>query len=537
MRCVVALLLSSAFVPTSPLAAADKPEVAAAVAKIKALGGRIERGKGLWSRLGLTKPANDDEGTVVGVILIGKRKFKAEDLKCLQSLPDLQGLWLGRSAITDAGLKHAAGLKKLNVVGLIGTGITDAGLKELSGLPQLRNLFLSSTAITDAGLSEIAKITSLRELLLDSNQISDAGLVHLEKLRNLVELDLSATKITDAGLKSIARLPNLMALDLSQTAVTDAGLNQLRGLKKLTVLRVVETKITDAGVKQLQDTLPQARIARRAGGGGQRTDPNFDVSVPHPAYTDTHPTVLFDEAHQNFHTASGRYKCFADLITNDGYRVTPNTEPFTAERLAKYNILITANAPAASGPSPSAFTKEECDAVEHWVRGGGSLLIVTDHEPFGSGSAELGKRFGVDMSLRVTIDPANETSNGLLFSRAKNQLGDHVILNGRHESERVNRVLTFTGQSLKGPPGSANLLKFSDTAVDVDDEKRISAAGRAQGIAFKFGEGRVVVMGEAAELSAQVYGDPPIPMGMNVPGSDNRKLALNIVHWLSGLIN
>jgi hypothetical protein len=44
-------------------------------------------------------------------------------------------------------------------------------------------------------------------------------------------------------------------------------------------------------------------------------------------------------------------------------------------------------------------------------------------------------------------------------------------------------------------------------------------------------------MGEAGDLSAQVYGDPPQKMGMNVPGCDNRKLALNIVHWLSGLTN
>jgi hypothetical protein len=119
----------------------------------------------------------------------------------------------------------------------------------------------------------------------------------------------------------------------------------------------------------------------------------------------------------------------------------------------------------------------------------------------------------------------------------KKQLGDHPILRDQNESERVDRVLTFTGQSLEGPPGSVQLLKFADMAMDVGRDKRVSAAGRAQGIAFKFGRGRVVVMGEACDLSAQVYGDPPVPMGMNVPGGDNRKLALNIVHWLSGLID
>ena len=38
-------------------------------------------------------------------------------------------------------------------------------------------------------------------------------------------------------------------------------------------------------------------------------------------------------------------------------------------------------------------------------------------------------------------------------------------------------------------------------------------------------------MGEAAELTAQLFGQEPA--GMNVPGIDNRQMALNIMHWLS----
>ena len=306
-------------------------------------------------------------------------------------------------------------------------------------------------------------------------------------------------------------------------------------MKKLKRLFVARTRVTSTGLDRLKKSLPDTRFARQE--LGQRNDPDFDVSVRNPAYTSKHPEVLFDEAHQNFHTATGRYKVFADLITNDGYWVTPNREPLTPEKLAKFNVFVSANAPAKRGASPSAFTEAECKAVEDWVRAGGALLLITDHEPFASGSEELGKRFGVDMSLMTTVDRANETDNGLLFSREKNQLGDHAILHGRNTSEQVNRILTFVGQSLKGPPGSAQLLKFSETAQDVARDKKISAAGRAQGIAFKFGKGRVVVMGEAGDLSAQVYGDPPEKMGMNVPGCDNRQFALNILHWLSGLID
>src|SRR5882724_11436269 len=115
----------------------------------------------------------------------------------------------------------------------------------------------------------------------------------------------------------------------------------------------------------------------------QVADPNFDARVAHPAYTRNGPKVLFDEAHKNFHTAGGRYKPFADLITNDGYQITPNKEKFSTETLKGFDILVVSNAlgaprmnqPEASNP---AFTDEECDAVREWVKAGGALLLIAD---------------------------------------------------------------------------------------------------------------------------------------------------------------
>jgi hypothetical protein len=78
--------------------------------------------------------------------------------------------------------------------------------------------------------------------------------------------------------------------------------------------------------------------------GGQMADPDFNASVSHPAYTRRRPKVLFDEAHNNFHTASGRYKPFADLITNDGYQVVPNKQAFALKMLSGYRVLVISNA-------------------------------------------------------------------------------------------------------------------------------------------------------------------------------------------------
>ena len=50
------------------------------------------------------------------------------------------------------------------------------------------------------------------------------------------------------------------------------------------------------------------------------------------------------------------------------------------------------------------------------------------------------------------------------------------------------------------------------------------------------GKGRVIVLGEAAMLSAQIGGPNQMKFGMNRAGIDNRQLALNLMHWLSGLL-
>ena len=282
-------------------------------------------------------------------------------------------------------------------------------------------------------------------------------------------------------------------------------------------------------------------------GAQQKADPEFNAAVEHPAYSKGGPRVMFDEAHNNFHTTTGRYKPFADLIMNDGYRVVRNRQTLTKTLLNSFKVLIIANALGAEemddeGADRSAFTDEECDAVRDWVRGDGSLLLIADHAPFGGAAENLAKRFGVEMSKGFTYDVENSVNGDpslIVYSRENKLLLEHPITGGRDGTERINRVMTFTGQSLKGPAESSVLLKLSDTAKDMPDPNSkavTSAAGRAQGIAFKFGKGRVVVLGEAAMLSAQVTGAENSKMGMNVPGTDNKQFAINIMHWLSGLL-
>lgn len=284
----------------------------------------------------------------------------------------------------------------------------------------------------------------------------------------------------------------------------------------------------------------------------QIPDPDFNTKIERPAYTKKRPRVMFDEAHFNVHTTKTGYKAFAEMMANDGYQITPNKDKFSRNTLKGFQVLVIANALGAASPDDPeaarpAFTREECDAVRDWVRGGGALLLITDHEPAASAAENLAIRFEVGTSKNFAVDKSNYfTRTGwagnLVFSLDKGLLAEHPIISGRDAAERINRVLTFGGQSLTGSANSTAFLKLSETARTLFTyparQVEISAADRAQGIALEYGKGRVVVTGEAGMLSAQILkeGQASYPFGMNVPGFDNRQLALNIMHWLSGLL-
>jgi len=75
------------------------------------------------------------------------------------------------------------------------------------------------------------------------------------------------------------------------------------------------------------------------------------------------------------------------------------------------------------------------------------------------------------MSKMFTIDNQNYDKDSgnpgfIVYTRESGRLADHAITRGRNESERVNKIIAFTGQSLKGPPDSLAFMKLSDSAVD-----------------------------------------------------------------------
>jgi len=176
-------------------------------------------------------------------------------------LARLEILSVNRTAITDVGLIHLAGLSRLKELYLAGTGVGDGGLEHLARLGKLEVLVLDDTEVSDAGLVHLKGLAGLEVLHLRNTQIGNGGVKHLKGLSNLSQLWLGGTQVTDAGLVNVDGLTKLQLLDLALTQVTDAGLVRLKGLVGLKELSLRQTDVTRQGYLQLQQTLRNCRIA------------------------------------------------------------------------------------------------------------------------------------------------------------------------------------------------------------------------------------------------------------------------------------
>ena len=280
--------------------------------------------------------------------------------------------------------------------------------------------------------------------------------------------------------------------------------------------------------------------------GQQVPDLAFKPSIGEPRYPMAQgPRVAIDAAHQNFHTADGRYQTFANLLRRDGFRVASWSDRFSSERLAAIEILVISNAlhPSQSrdwaAPSASAFDAHEVAALNQWVRGGGSLMLIADHQPFPGAAAELGRSFGVEFVNAYALDgPPGRRRGRLTYRRSDGSLMSHAVTSG------VESVSNFGGSAFRVEGRRRPLLKLSPDAVarvaDFRGPERgyvgepKSIGGWLQGALLERGEGRVAVFAEAAMFSAQLAGKNKAPMGMNAPhAKDNAQFLVNVIRWLA----
>ena len=280
----------------------------------------------------------------------------------------------------------------------------------------------------------------------------------------------------------------------------------------------------------------------------QVADTEFDPIISNPAYPlGEGSIVLIDEGHHNFHTMDGRFRAFADVLEKDGYVVKASAVLFTKAQLEKGKILVVSNALHVSNleswtlPNPSAFTDDEIEVVNNWVKGGGCLLLIADHMPFPGAAEKLAASFGFTFYNGFAM----AKGGGKDIFTPGSGLIESVLTAGRNEVESVTSLQSFTGQAFEIPENAEPVIvlnskyemKMPQTAWEFKRDTRVfSAENYIQGAYMNYGKGRIVVFGEAAMFTAQLQGKDKVGMNQK-SASQNVKFLLNVFHWFDGLLD
>lgn len=285
-------------------------------------------------------------------------------------------------------------------------------------------------------------------------------------------------------------------------------------------------------------------------------DETYAPDLGSPAFLEgAGPVVCIDEAHNNFHTAEGTYRPFAEVLSRDGYRVQRATQPIDLELLVSCDILVIADAqpPARSG-APPTFSKDHVGALNAWVQRGASLFIITDHMPDPGTIRELAASFGLEVNDGYVMEGGLEAGRRpILFQSANETVVPDPLTLEMGADEGIHQVATFTGSAFRLLPDFASLaavdpfrplLVFGpeveswmpEVYYDFNDQTpRIDVEGWFQGGVMNWGEGRLAFFSEAAMFTAQVFEEGRVKVGLNAPESvDNLRLLRRVMRWLAG---
>ena len=285
--------------------------------------------------------------------------------------------------------------------------------------------------------------------------------------------------------------------------------------------------------------------------GQMLNDSSFDASITHPKYKkQSGPKILIDAGHHNFIVEMGLIKPFIDLSYNDGYQTNIDSGLFTADYLAKYQmLLITPAMPFKLGSKKEVtteftFTNQELDALKKWVNNGGSLIILSEHAPIDKSMTPLLNTFGIQSSIGAVYDSINcDTSvkvsyfQTILTFNSRNLLlnNSHPLVKGRNKQELVNNIETYTGCALSGS-NYTNIFKLGSTAaIKKWNGISPSGGGDSQCLAGSFGKGKIVALGDCNGFTAMYVnsGGRKLLAGMQVNEYDWKQFVLNTLHWLS----
>jgi len=275
--------------------------------------------------------------------------------------------------------------------------------------------------------------------------------------------------------------------------------------------------------------------------------------------------VALDIGHNNFDDPEFRM-ILAETLVRDGYIVKQLSTRFDKSDLEDIDIIISQNPlpnyePEVLNPlshlpfpTPSAFLKGEIEFLYTWISSGGSLLLQIEHMPMPGAVEELTSRFNIEISNGFVLDErslngydaeAIHVAGSVSFRRHDQSITDHPITNGRTVSERIESIEISCGGAFWLPPKGESLLTLDSSFVSLlpniwwefdDTTPRHRMEGWSLAGVIRIGSGRIAILGDSWLLRSALEEEDP-GMGRAYKESQNTQFTLNVVHWLSGLLD
>ncbi|OYW26282.1 MAG: G protein-coupled receptor LGR4, partial [Chthoniobacter sp. 12-60-6] len=159
--------------------------------------------------------------------------------------------------LTDVGLGHLAGLKRLETFSFVGTAMQGHAYADFEGWTRLTRLSHRGSSIDDAGLQQLCDhLASLENLSLAHAKFTDAGAHHLAKLTRLKGLEIGSRNATPCCLKYLVDLP-LEYLQLGDGLDTPEGIALIKTIPSLRRLTLTNAKALSDADLQLVSSLKQ----------------------------------------------------------------------------------------------------------------------------------------------------------------------------------------------------------------------------------------------------------------------------------------
>lgn len=147
---------------------------------------------------------------------LSRINLSADDFSALSEIDHLRSIQLYHvHNLKDDDIKHFVNLKSLIRFYVEDCPIGDGAAIYFAQMPQLTGLALNKTKITDLALQRISGLKNLRDLWIESTLVDDTGMKYITRLKSLSQLKISSTPVTDVGLGYLSGMPNLVNIDAS----------------------------------------------------------------------------------------------------------------------------------------------------------------------------------------------------------------------------------------------------------------------------------------------------------------------------------